>query len=800
MPPRCTMPERSRSKAAGSEKAALRRERKSAGTEVYESILDGITCGVWVADRTDRIYYANKGMEMIAGTTHQKLIGHKVFRSSPGATMEHFLSYYQEAKETLQPVYYSEIPVTTPAGKQTYQSGWLIPRLRGGAYDGMICILEDITNQRAIRKALTETEAKYHDLVENVNSIIMRMDLQGTVTFFNNFAQRFFGFREDEIIGSSVVGTIIPRASRHAGRIGRMLANIGRHAKKYANREYENVRKSGERLWIAWTHKAIFDNNGQISEILCVGNDITARKHHEELLKKCRAGLEKEVKIRTAQLLKANKELQHEIDERKWAEAVLKKSEERYRLVVENANEGIVVAQDGLFKYCNPKAVKIIGHPVEELTSRPFVEFFHPDDRDMITEKHLRRLRGDTLPHIYTCRLIDKEGNAKWLEVNSVLITWMGRPATLAFFNNITERKKTEEMLKLLESAVQQASDSITITTAGPEQFASKVVFVNRAFTTMTGYTPDDIIGRLSIILQGPKTDSTEWFRLESTQAEGKAFHVEAVNYRKDGTKFNVEWQISPVRDEKGKVTHFVSIQRDVTRRKQAEKELQAYQEQLRALASELSLTEERERRRIATELHDHIGQTLAFTKIKLGELRGSLTAPDLVWQVDTIRSLIEESIRYTKSLTFELSPPILHELGFEAALEWLCERMQEEHGITFAYKGDTRPRYLDSDISILLFQAVRELLVNAVKHARARTVVVSLNNHGETLSIAIEDDGIGFDAKKLDKVTFGFFSVRERIRHLGGAFSIDSRPGQGTKITLISPVSLNGKERSASE
>lgn len=759
--------------------------------EFYESITNGITSGVWVSDRKDRICYANRGMEMIAGTTNQKLIGYTVRLSSKDPMLAHFKSYYAEAKRTLQPVYYSEVPVLTPAGRQTFQSGWLIPRVKRGKYDGMICTVEDITNQREIRAALSESEARYHDLVENVNSIIMRIDLAGTITFANRFACEFFGFREDELVGGSMVGTIVPPTKLHARRTEKMLIDIGEHAKRYANKEYENIRRSGEHVWIAWTHKALRDREGRTSEILCVGTDITARKHHEDLLKKCRTGLEKEVKVRTAQLTRANQELQHEITERKWTESVLKKSEERYRLVVENANEGIAVAQDGVFKYCNPKAVKIIARTAEELMSRPFVDFFHPDDRDMITEKHLKRLKGDILPNIYSCRMLDQEGNIKWLEVNSVLITWLGRPATLAFFSNVTERRKTEEMLRLLESAIQQTSESIIITTAGPEQFASKVVFVNKAFTKMTGYTPDDVIGRLSILLQGPKTDSIEWFKLESSHVTGKAFHVEAVNDRKDGTKYHLEWQISPIRDENGKVTHFISTQRDITKRKQAEAELNDYQEKLRALASELALTEERERRRIATLLHDHIGQTLAITKIKLGELRDALSSTSMAWQVDGIRSLIEQTIQYTKSLTFELSPPILYELGFSAALEWLCERMQKEYGVAVVYRDDGRTQPLDSDVSVLMFQAVRELLMNVVKHARARAARVTLERDNGAMRITVEDDGVGFEAAKVDKPSFGFFSVRERVRHLGGSFAVETRPGRGTRVTLTSPVTL---------
>lgn len=774
----------------------LRREIRQLRKQVsevagfYGSILDGIPCGVWVSDSGDRIYYANKGMEMIAGTTKQKLVGHHVFEDSREQLSDHFVGHYEEARNTLQPVHYSAVPVLTPAGRQTYQSGWLLPKIRGRCYDGMVCIIEDITSHKAMSKALNESEAKYQDLVQNVNSVILRLDLEGRVTFLNNFSQSFFGFTEKDILGKSIIGTIVPDTEDGRALIGEMLRDIGRDAASYATRELVNTRRNGARVWIAWTNKVIFDSEGQPSEILCVGNDVTARKQIEVLLEKHRSELEQQVAMRTAELTRTNEALQLEIAERKWAETVLQKSEKKYRLVVENANEGIVVCQDGLFKYSNPKALRITGYSEAEMTSMPFIELFHPDDRDVVMERFLRRIRGDSLTRIYSCRIIDRAGETRWLEINSVLITWMGRPAILAFFNNITERKITEERLRLLESAMQQTSDSIIITTARKEHFASKIVYVNDAFTRMSGYTPEDVIGRLSVILQGSKTDSTEWFRLEGDQTTGKTFHLETVMQRKDGTKFHLEWRISPIRDEWGKVTHFVSTQRDITKRKRDEEELLAYQDQLRSFASELSLTEERERRRIATDLHDHIGQVLAITKIRLGALRDGFSSDEACREIDHIRAFVEQAIGYTKSLTFELSPPVLYELGLPAAVEWLCEKLQKEHGIAFLFSDDGRDKPLAVDVTVLLFQALRELLINVVKHARADQVTVDLGRNDDTVRIVVSDNGSGFDPSTISKEsTFGLFSVRERLKHFGGCYEISTKPGSGTTIIMLAPL-----------
>jgi PAS domain S-box-containing protein len=763
--------------------------------DLYEAIMNGITSGVWVADRKDVIHYANRAMEMIAGVTHQRLIGSEVFSELAENAAQYFKLHYLEAKESLKPVHYADVPVVTPAGRQTFQSGWLIPKVMDGQYDGMICTVEDITNQKQARIDLKASEAKYRELVESANSIIMRMDMKGNIIFFNTFARKFFGFSEEEIVGRNVLGTIIPKTTERKRKLRKMFREIGKNPERYENIEDEHIRSNGKEVWISWTNRALFRDGISVSEILCIGNDITAQKYHENLLEQCRMDLEDKIRIRTMQLTQANENLQQEIDERKWAEQILRTSEEKYRLVVEHANEGILVTQDNYFKYSNPKAERILGYSRDELLSKPFTEFIHPDDRDLMRERHLRRLRGDSLPYFFSCRIIDKEKTVRWVEINSVLITWMGRPATLAFFNNITERKRAEEMLHLLKAAIQQARDSIVITTSNPVRPAAKIVFVNAAFTKMTGYTSDEVIGKPSLILQGPEPEGMVWTKFETGSADSKAFYLETVAYRKDGTRFDVEWQITPLRDDKRKVSHFVSIQRDITERKRAEEKFMLYQEQLRSLTSELSLAEESERRRIATQIHDHIGQTLAITKIRLGALQDSCNS-DNEGPIDEIRQLINLTIQYTKSLTFELSPPILYELGLEATIEWLSEQMQKQHYILFSCENDEMPKPLTREMSILLFQVVRELYMNIVKHSQAHQVLTYIRRDEDRLRIVVEDDGIGFDFSSIDRrLTFGFFSIRERLKYLGGTLVVDSTPGKGTIITVMSPLALAEKE-----
>ena len=233
----------------------------------------------------------------------------------------------------------------------------------------------------------------------------------------------------------------------------------------------------------------------------------------------------------------------------------------------------------------------------------------------------------------------------------------------------------------------------------------------------------------------------------------------------------------------------------EIVERKSNEKKLREQQAKLRSLSSELLLTEERERRRIATELHDRIGQSLAITKIKLGEIRETLPSGSGVEELEKIRQFIDQTIQDTRTLTFELSPPVLYELGLEAGLEWLVNQIQKKHHIRIELNNGDQFKVYDESCHVLIFQATRELLLNVVKHAQAKNVVVSFRKNEETTRIEIIDDGVGFNTKEFDSsgigsLGFGIFSVRERLNPLGGNLEIESEPGRGTRASIVLPLS----------
>lgn len=209
---------------------------------------------------------------------------------------------------------------------------------------------------------------------------------------------------------------------------------------------------------------------------------------------------------------------------------------------------------------------------------------------------------------------------------------------------------------------------------------------------------------------------------------------------------------------------------------------------------SALLLAEERQRRAIAMGLHDSIGVSLGLTRIKLGTLRSEIKEPDAARQMDEISQLMKQVIDEIRSLTFELSPPILYEVGLEAALEWLVNRMRVQHQLkcTLTTQGTDAP--LKQELDVIVFQAARELLVNVVKHARARTVSLELTKEKSFVRLIVRDDGVGFDVSETMRspektMGYGLFSMRERVNLLGGNFAIESKQGQNTCVTLTLPL-----------
>ena len=328
-----------------------------------------------------------------------------------------------------------------------------------------------------------------------------------------------------------------------------------------------------------------------------------------------------------------------------------------------------------------------------------------------------------------------------------------------------------------------------------------KIIRANRAFQEITGYAEPELMQMHFAQFTHPDDLRQELplFEAAASSREESRYSFQKRYIRKDGSTIWVKLTASGILQEGGKPRFFIGLVEDITRQKEAQERLLAYQEQLRALTTELSKVEERERRRIAGELHDRIGQCLALIKMRLaglGEMPPGEKEPDNFRQIG---ELLDQAIADTRSLIFELSPPVLHLLGFEAALAWLADHTFAQHGLKVRLSSDHEDKPLDEETRDLLFQSVREILFNVVKHARARQVLIDIRRQDGWIVVAVEDDGVGFVPELSTRETwpdggFGLFHIRERLSQVKGWLEIQSAGEAGSIVRLHVPLETEAK------
>ncbi|MFQ5526884.1 MAG: ATP-binding protein [Thermoanaerobaculia bacterium] len=245
---------------------------------------------------------------------------------------------------------------------------------------------------------------------------------------------------------------------------------------------------------------------------------------------------------------------------------------------------------------------------------------------------------------------------------------------------------------------------------------------------------------------------------------------------------------------------HFVVCVRDVSRLERAEKlryriqkELDEHKAELRTLALKLPLDVESERKRIARGLHDQIGNSLTLARMRLGELRQGETGSDKLAALEEVERLTADAMQEIRSLTFELSSPVLYELGLEAALKSLGKRLARQHDIEFAFSTDEYSKPLSENRQVILYRIIEELLFNIVKHAWASRAGITVERANDRLRITVEDDGVGFESPD-DKLPgpdggFGLFGVRQRLEHIDGDLAIEAAFPSGTRMIVTAPL-----------
>ena len=408
-----------------------------------------------------------------------------------------------------------------------------------GKVVAVLALNVDVSERKRSEEALIESEERFKTMFESAPDAIYVNDTKGVFLEGNLAAEEILGYKKEELIGKTFL-TLGILSRKDLTRATKLLAkNV--MGKKTGPDEFTLIREDGSKVSAeVSTFPARFNNK---NVILGIARDIT---------------------------------------ERKKSGAALEESEEKYRNLVERANDGISIIQDGIIKFANSSLLQMYGSKLKDVIGKPFTEFIHPEELHQITKYYKLRLKGENVPHIYETSLKNKKGRRVYAELSAGIIKYLGKPADLVIIRDITDRKLTEKELTKLSTAVEQSPSVIIIT-----GLDGKIEYINPKFTELTGYTSAESIGQLPNILKSGEQTGEIYKELWETISSGKDWHGEFHNKKKDGGLFWESASVSPIIDNEGKITNYLKVAEDISERKNAE---EAYKESERKYRDTVNL------------------------------------------------------------------------------------------------------------------------------------------------------------------------------------------------------------------
>jgi PAS domain S-box-containing protein len=616
---------------------------------------------------------------------------------------------------------------------------------------------KDITERKQAENTLRESELRFRELFEHISSGVAVYEAADNgkdfiIRNFNKSAEKIDNIRREEIIGKSVLD-VFP-AIKDFG-----LFDIFQRVWQTGRPEHHPASLYKGKRIVGWRKNYVYKLPS--GNIVAVYDDVTSQKTAEE---------------------------------------ALRKSEQEKELILSSVAE-VITYQDKEHRivWGSKAAGDLTGFTADEMVGRYCYEVWHHTDKpcqDCLVQKAIQT----GLPQ--ESEMLGPIGNKIWLVRGYPVLDKNGSVmGVVKTALDITERRQAEESLRQSQQMLQLVLDTIPVSVFWKDR---NLVYLgcNRMQALKAGLnSPEQIVGKNDFELCWAK--NAESYRCDDQDViqTGKSkLNYEEPEIISSGEEIWVRTSKVPLQDTNNNVIGVLGTYEDVTERKQIEKQLLEYQKKLKSLASRVFLTAENERRRLAIGIHDQLGQQLAIIKLKLQSLVQTVEKTAMFEPLSQICSEVDHTIEDAHSLTFELSNPVLYEIGLEAAVEqWLTEQIEEKYGIKCRFSADAGSIQLDSERRTILFQAFRELLVNVVKHAGAGVVEVDIRKKGEKICISVRDNGVGFvpfekgmHPSTSKKGGFGLFGIREQIEYYDGTIKIESVPKQGTCITICMPLSTN--------
>jgi PAS domain S-box-containing protein len=501
------------------------------------------------------------------------------------------------------------------------------------------------------------------------------------------------------------------------------------------------------------------------------------------------------LRVNKAQLVEQNKqldalvaertaELENEIEERAKAEA-------KFKAIVEQSLVGFYIIQNGKFAYVNPQYAKIFGYTQDELMGTDAEAVIHPDDRERFLENVRIQMEGEKETLHYEAKGLKKTGEIIWIEVFCHGTLGEKTKAIMGTILDITERKKAQVQLMYEKDLSASIIESIPgIFELYDKQF--RFLRWNKQFELVSGYSPDEIrnlhvVNDLTFGGEREKRYNILKRIYETGRDEG-----EVTITVKDGRQIPLYF-VGQLINYEGEPCYICSAI-DITERKCIEEDLKNSYEQIRSLSEHLTNVREEERKHIAREIHDELGQELTVLKMDVGSLvkKLPLTEDSMRNRLASFSALIDNIVQSVRRIASELRPSLLDDLGLPAAIAWHLEDFEKRSGITAHFTEPKEEWILPDPVKINLFRIVQEATTNIGRHSKATEVQVNLERNDHSVALRVIDNGIGFNTETVCKGnTLGILGMRERASIIGGKLEIETAPGNGTGIFVLVPLPL---------
>lgn len=734
----------------------------------YRSLVAATTSVVWFSDAGGRFTAPQPSWEEYTGQTWGEQKDYGWLNALHPDDRDSFLADWRHAMRDHAPYAVEGRIWCAHHNEYRHFSARAVPILDVDTVREWVGTVSDIHDHK-----LWETvQARLAAIVDDSADAIYAKNLDGTITSWNIGAVRMYGYTPSEMIGNNV-SILVPENQNE--NFHETMQRI-RHGERIEQMEVERRAKDGRILHVSLTVSPIKDSSGAIIAASSIARDIT---------------------------------------ERIIFERALRESQERLRAALAASNTGTLrwdFRTDAM--YWDENVYQLFGLDDSRIVQRlqEFLALVHADDRHMVAES-LEHTRNSGRDFELEFRVIWPDGSIRWLlHKGKALLDEHGNPAYMTgACVDITRRKRAEQALEVSEARFRGTFEEAAVGISHVDR-NGRWIRMNQRACEILGYSRHEL-AQLTFQQISHPDDLDEDMRRFNALMSGAidSYSHEIRRRRKDGRIVWLQLTASVQRDEEGTPQYAIRIIEDITARKEAERALQEinetlerrvaertqsllqYQEQLRALASELTVTSETERRRLATELHDFLAQQLVVCQLKLSQIRRHTKSTEVDIMIRELDDLLADSVRYTRSLIAELSPSILYDAGLVPALRWLSDQMQQ-HGLTTHVSEKREIPALPEDQAILLFQVARELLFNIVKHAGTDTAWVTVDEREGSIALVVRDEGAGFDitlhgSSPANTGRFGLFSVRERVEAMGGELHIRSIVGDGTEVAVWLPV-----------